>query len=316
MGNRRKIVLLSVVALVLVILYLTIGLNSRNWEYALSRRIPNTIAIIATGAAIAFATTVFQTVTNNRVLTPGVMGLDSLYLVIQTAIVFAFGSTSLVVVNRQLNFLLAVGGMVVFALLLYNLLFKRESTDIYFVLLVGLIVGTLFQSGASFMQMVIDPNEFLVLQNRMFASFNNVNTDILLIALVAMGVVLLYSRRYFAVLDVLALGRDQAINLGVEYEGIVRRMLIVVAVLMAVSTGLVGPITFLGLLVTNLAREFLSTYEHKYLVLGSVLVAVIALVGGQLLAERVFNFVTPISVLINLAGGLYFIYLLLKEHQL
>ena len=164
--------------------------------------------------------------------------------------------------------------------------------------------------------MVIDPNEFLVLQNRMFASFNNVNTDILLIALVAMGVVLLYSRRYFAVLDVLALGRDQAINLGVEYEGIVRRMLIVVAVLMAVSTGLVGPITFLGLLVTNLAREFLSTYEHKYLVLGSVLVAVIALVGGQLLAERVLNFATPISVLINLAGGLYFIYLLLKEHQL
>ena len=71
MGNRRKTVLLSVVALVLVILYLTIGLNSRNWEYALSRRIPNTIAIIATGAAIAFATTVFQTVTNNRVLTPG-----------------------------------------------------------------------------------------------------------------------------------------------------------------------------------------------------------------------------------------------------
>ena len=90
--------------------------------------------------------------------------------------------------------------------------------------------------------------------------------------------------------------------------------MVIVAILVSVSTALVGPITFLGLLVVNLAREFLNTYEHKYLFIGSSLISIVALLGGQLLIERVFNFSTPISVVINLIGGVYFLYLLLKEN--
>lgn len=218
--------------------------------------------------------------------------------------------------NKNLNFVIAVGLMVLFAALLFRVLFKKDSTNIFFLLLVGMILGTLFGSMSSFLQMVIDPNEFLIVQNKMFASFNNVNTGILTLSGIIFLAIVLYTWRYFKTFDVLALGREQAINLGVEYEKIVKRMLLIIAILVSVSTGLVGPITFLGLLVANLAREFVSSYQHKYIVAGAVLISVIALVGGQILVERIFNFSTPISVLINLIGGVYFIYLLLKEQRI
>lgn len=316
MSDRKKLVLLLVIALVVILLYLGLGLNSRNWDYALPRRIPKLMAIVLTGSAIAFSTVVFQTITNNRILTPSVMGLDSLYLTVQTILVFVFGSGSAFVLNKNLNFVIAVGLMVLFAALLFRVLFKKDSTNIFFLLLVGMILGTLFGSMSSFLQMVIDPNEFLIVQNKMFASFNNVNTGILTLSGIIFLAIVLYTWRYFKTFDVLALGREQAINLGVEYEKIVKRMLLIIAILVSVSTGLVGPITFLGLLVANLAREFVSSYQHKYIVAGAVLISVIALVGGQILVERIFNFSTPISVLINLIGGVYFIYLLLKEQRI
>ena len=164
------------------------------------------------------------------------------------------------------------------------------------------------------MQMMIDPNEFLHIQDSMFASFNSINTEILALSIILIIAIAIYSFKYLKIWDVLSLGRDNAINLGIEYDSIVQKMLIMVVILISISTALVGPITFLGLLVVNLAREFLKTYEHKYLIIGSTLLSIVALVGGQLLIERVFNFGTPISVIINFVGGVYFIYLLLKEN--
>lgn len=316
MKSKKKIYFLLILLLTLVGLFIFIGLNSRNWDYALSRRIPKIIAIILTGSAIAFSSLVFQTITNNRILTPSVLGLDSLYMFIQTFIVFVFGSTTLAKAGEGFNFIVAVGCMAFFSIVLFKLLFKREGNNIFFLLLLGLVFGTFFQSLTSFMQVLIDPNEFLVVQNRMFASFNNVNTKLIWLAVIGMLLTMGYTYKYLRSLDVLSLGRENAINLGVEYDKVVKRMLIVVSILVSVSTALVGPITFLGLLVVNITREFLNTYKHKYLIIGSMLISSITLVGGQLIAERIMNFSTPISVVINLVGGLYFIFMLLREERL
>ncbi|GAE37410.1 iron chelate uptake ABC transporter family permease subunit [Halalkalibacter akibai] len=312
MGYKGKLITLSVIAIALVIFYLTIGANG-NWEYVLPRRGYKIAAIILTGTAIAFSTMVFQTITNNRILTPSIIGLDSLYMLIQTFIIFSFGSLSIVMVNKHLNFAVSVGFMIVFAGIFYKLLFKREGNNIYFLLLIGLIFGTLFGSLTTFMQVLIDPNEFLTVQNRMFASFNNVNTDILGVSFILIIVIFLYSYKYIKFLDVLSLGKEHAVNLGVNYDQVIKRLLIVVAILVSIATALVGPITFLGLLVANVAHEFMRTYKHKYLISGAVLISIVALVGGQLLVERIFTFSTPLSVIINFIGGVYFLYLLLKE---
>ncbi|ADU28673.1 iron chelate uptake ABC transporter family permease subunit [Evansella cellulosilytica] len=315
MSNKTKLIILFILSLVFTALFIFYNLNfSSNLGYILPRRGTKILAIIVTGAAIAFSTVVFQTITNNRILTPSIIGFDSLYLLLQTFLIFVFGSASFLVVHKEINFLLSSAIMIVFAGLFYKLLFSK-GRNIYFLLLVGIVLGTLFSSVSTFMQVLIDPNEFLIVQDRMFASFNNVNTDILNVTIIIFVFVTIYFWKYLKYLDVLSLGRDTAVNLGVDYDRVVKRLLILVAILISISTALVGPILFLGLLVANVTYEFLKTHKHSYIIPGAILISIVALVSGQFIVERLFSFSVPISVIINFIGGVYFIYLLLRGHK-
>ncbi|MBO0993937.1 iron chelate uptake ABC transporter family permease subunit [Bacillus sp. SD088] len=314
MRNSTKISILVLVAAGCCALYLFHNLNG-SFDYALPKRAIKIAAMIITGVAIAYSTVVFQTITHNRILTPSIMGLDSLYLLIQTFAIFFLGSDHITIVNKQVNFMLSVIIMIIFALLLFRFLFKKGQQSIYFLLLVGIIVGTFFQSISTFLQVLIDPNEFQIVQDKMFASFNNVNGDLVWLSLFFVGAVLLIGWRSLPYLNVLSLGRDVAINLGVSYDRIVKQMLVITAILISVSTALVGPITFFGLIVANLAYQFFKTYKHSVLITGAATMSVIALVGGQWVVERIFTFTTTLSVIINFIGGVYFIYLLLKESR-
>ena len=313
---NMPIVILTTLILISCVLFLSLEINSGSVEYALSKRIPKLIAIVVTGGCIGFSTIIFQTVTDNRILTPSVMGIDSLYVAVQTVIIFVFGSSSVFSSNKKINFLLCVIFMVMSSLALYKLVFKRENSNIMFVLLVGMITGTFFKSLSSFMQMVIDPNEYLVLQSKLFASFNNVNVDILLLSIIVILLIVPFVVDDIKYFDVMSLGKDQAINLGVDYDKLMRKSLIIISVLIAVSTALVGPVTFLGLLVANVTREMMKTYKHSYLIIVSILVSIFALVFGQLMIGRVLHLTTPVSVIIDMIGGVYFMYLLYKESRI
>ncbi|WP_042357243.1 iron chelate uptake ABC transporter family permease subunit [Bacillus rubiinfantis] len=314
MRNSIKMAILALIAAGCCAIYLLHDLNG-SFDYALPRRAIKVIAMVLTGLTIAYATVVFQTITHNKILTPSIMGLDSLYLLIQTLIIFFLGSGHMIAVNKQVNFLLSVSVMIVFALLLYRFLFKKGSQQIYFLLLVGIIVGTFFSSISTFLQVLIDPNEFQIVQDRMFASFNNINADLVWLSVMIVAVVIIYAWRFVKYLDVLSLGRETAINLGVPYDSIVKQMLIIVAIFISISTALVGPITFFGLIVANLSYQFFNTYKHRTLIGGAIVMSIIALVGGQWVVERVFTFSTTLSVIINFFGGVYFIYLLLKARN-
>lgn len=315
MGYKKKLYTLAIVSILIAGLYVFYDLSG-NISYILPRRFIKIAAIIVTGSTIAISTTIFMTITNNRILTPSVMGLDALYLLIQTVIIFLFGSKSLIMMNSHLNYMISIGLMILFSLLLFRILFRGEQQNIYVLLLVGIILGTFFGSFTSFMQVLIDPNEFMVAQDRMFASINNVNSDLLYISLFIFGMVIIYLLKFHKFLDVLALGKDQAINLGVPYDHVVKHLLIIVVILVSVATALVGPITFLGLIVVNLAYEFLKTFRHTHILIGSALISIIALISGQFLVEKIFTFQTTVAVLINFFGGIYFIYLLVKGQKL
>lgn len=315
MNDKLKLAVLGSGAIALILAFLFIDIGTY-WDFVLPRRGKKLAAMVLTGAAIAFSTVVFQTITNNRILTPSIIGLDSLYMLIQTAIVYIFGSLTLATMNKEAHFVLSVGMMVLFASVLYKILFRGEGRHVYFLLLVGIIFGTFFSSISSFLQMLIDPNEFLIVQDKMFASINNVNSDILVISSVIFAAAAVYFLRYAKFLDVMSLGKEHAVNLGVPYDFVVKRLLIVVSILISVSTALVGPITFLGLLVSNVAYQVIRTYRHRIVILASILISVVALVCGQLIVEHVFTFSTSLSVIINFVGGVYFIYLLLKEKKL
>ncbi|MEO3346489.1 iron chelate uptake ABC transporter family permease subunit [Romboutsia sp. 1001216sp1] len=315
--NRQKriIYVIGLMVIAFSALFLTAGVNLEHIDYAMSQRIPKLIAIVLTGGCIAFSSMIFQTITNNNILTPSVLGLDSLYILVQTLIVFIVGIDSKFIASKSHNFLLSVVVMVIASFVLYKKLFEKSGNNIFFLLLVGMIFGTLFKSMSTFMQVVIDPNEYATLQNSLHASFGNVNTEILLIAAIMLIAIIPFIYDELKYLDVLCLGKDNAINLGVDYDKVVKKMIIVVSILVSISTALVGPITFLGLLVVNVTKQLLSTYKHSYLIVASILISISTLVGGQFLVERVFSFNTTLSVIINFVGGVYFIYLLLKESK-
>ncbi len=311
MNVRVKLLILFVLALLSVSLFLFFKLGA-NWDYVLPRRGYKVGAMIVAGSAIAFSTIIFQTVTHNRILTPSIMGLDSLYLLVQTLLVYFLGGRNFSMISNEWLFLLSVVVLVAFSMLLFKTLLGKSGRSVFFLLLIGIVLGALFQSLSTFMQVLIDPNEFLLVQDKMFASFNNVQVKLLWWGTGLIGITIALYLPYVKYLDVLSLGRDQAVNLGVPYHRIVMITLIVVSVLTAVSTALIGPITFLGLLVANLGYEILRTYRHSVLLIGTVLVSIIALAFGQMLVERVFTFSTTLSVIINFIGGLYFMYLLLR----
>ena len=169
--SSSQLIILSLLAIVSLALYLGYNLPNR-WQYALENRALSLIAIVITGAAIALATMIFQTVVNNRILTPSILGLDSLYLLIQTTIIFLFGSSTLLSMNSIALFVLCTGLMMAFSLVLYHFLFKKENQNIFFLLLVGIIFGTFFGSLTTFMEVLIDPNEFQIAQDIGFASLD------------------------------------------------------------------------------------------------------------------------------------------------
>ncbi|MEG0437873.1 MAG: iron chelate uptake ABC transporter family permease subunit [Solibacillus sp.] len=309
-----KLTILAIIAIVCIALYGLYDIKG-SFDYAFPRRMIRVLAMVVTGVAIAYSTVVFQTITHNRILTPSVMGLDSMYMVVQTCIYFFLGSSSILVLNKYFNFTISIVAMVLFALILYRFLFRADKQPIYLLLLIGMVLGTLLGSVTTFMQVVIDPNEYTSLQNKMFASFNNVNGDLVWVAVGILAIAFIYGYTILNKLDVMSLGRDTAINLGINYDRIVMNVLILSAVLIATSTALVGPILFFGLIVANLSYQFFATYKHSVLIVGASLISIIALVGGQFIIEHIFEFSTTLSVIINFIGGVYFIYLLLKESR-
>ncbi|WP_449539095.1 iron chelate uptake ABC transporter family permease subunit [Ferdinandcohnia sp. Marseille-Q9671] len=314
MRNSTKLILLAVISIICILLYGFYDIKG-GFDYAFPRRMIKVTAMVVTGVAIAYSTVVFQTITQNRILTPSVMGLDSMYEVVQTLIYFFAGSMSIWVLNKYLNFGAAILAMVLFALILYRFLFRSDKHPIYLLLLIGMIIGTLLGSLVTLLQVMIDPVEYLSLQNRLFATFSNVKAELLYISIGILLIAFIYGYLIMDKLDVMSLGRENAMNLGVNYDRMVMNILILSSVLIATSTALVGPITFFGLIVANLAYQFLVTYKHSVLILGASLMSIIALVGGQFLVEHIFELRTTLSVIINFIGGIYFIYLLLKESR-
>ena len=289
--------------------------NERLFFYALKLRTPKLIVMIITAFAIGGASLVFQSVINNTIVTPCLLGMNSLYTLIHTAVVFFAGSTSVLANNANASFAVDLVIMGITATVIYGWLFKKTNYNVLYVLLIGTVLTSFFSSIQSTLTRVMDPNEYDNLLSTLVASFSNVNSEIIVFSVVVLGVLIFVLRKDLALLDVITLGRQQAVNLGVDYDRTIRRLLLGVTICIAVATAMVGPISFLGLIIANLSRQLLQTFRHGQLILGSAMFGTIVLVAGQLIVEHVFTYSIPVSVFITVGGGIYFLYLLLTRRR-
>jgi iron complex transport system permease protein len=308
----KRLCLLSLLALTLALIFMMINLQG-NVAYILKHR----GQILATMVLVAFAcgisTLLFQTITQNRILTPSVMGLESLFVLLQTLLVFFLNIAGLGMFGSIGQFVGEAALLMLFATLLYRWLLSGTGLDLHRVLLIGLVFGTLFRSSAGLMQRLLSPGEFAVLQSRIFATFTRADSDVLMISGVIIALITLVVWRMRHRLDVIALGSNAATALGIPYKRYVTGLLLLISVLVAISTALVGPMTFLGLLIVNLTYPLMGSWRHSYLLPGSIMIGMITLIGGQLVLERVFGMAGTLSVVIEFVGGGLFIYLLLKK---
>lgn len=312
LSPRQRLMWLAGISLALIVIFMTINLGS-NLRYIMTHRglILSTMLLVAFAASAS--TVLFQTVTNNRVLTPSIMGFEALFILIQTALVFIFGSGGIPGLGITGKFVFEAVLLILFAAILYRWLFTGSRNNLHLVLLVGIICGTLFRSMSNLMQRLLTPSEFAVVQGRMFATFTRAAPELIaLSAMIAVLVALVIWRMRFR-FDVLALGRNTAVNLGMDYKRSITIILLLVSILVAISTALVGPLTFLGFMVANLAYLVVGSSQHRLLLPGAFLLGVIALVGGQLVLEHLLNMAGALSVVIEFIGGSLFILLLLKK---
>lgn len=313
--SQKKIIVLSIMVLLAAILYLSVNLNMKYVSYAMSLRIPKLAVMLITAFCIGSASVVFQSIINNTIVTPCLLGMNSLYTLIHTGVVFFLGSASIVARNTNLSFIVDLLLMGVIATVIYSYLFKKTKYNILYVLLVGTVMSTFFSSIQNTLVRIMDPNEYDALLTTLVASFSKVNSNIIGISLVLIAVLIFALRKELALLDVITLGKNQAINLGVDYDRTISKLLLGVTLFIAIATAMVGPISFLGLIIANLARQLFQAFRHTYLIIGSTLFGMLVLIGGQLIVEHVFQYSIPVSVFITVGGGIYFLYLLVRQRR-
>ena len=291
--------------------YLTVDVDPKYLDFAMRLRIPKLAVMLIAAFAIGGASLVFQSVINNTIVTPCLLGMNSLYTLIHTAVVFVAGSGSVLAVNANAAFAVDLILMGLSATVIYGYLFQKTHYNVLYVLLIGTVLTSFFGSIQSTLTRIMDPNEYDSLLTTLVASFSNVNGEIIAFALAVLAALVFVLRKDLALLDVITLGKAQAVNLGVDYDRCIRRLLLGVTLAIAVATAVVGP----GLIIANLSRQLLKTYRHSQLIAGSALFGMLILVAGQLIVEHVYTYAIPISVFITVGGGLYFLYLLLTKRR-
>lgn len=303
-----------ILLLISTLLFLTVNVNG-HWDFALPLRSKKLLALIVVGYAIGVSTLLFQTLTHNPILTPSLLGFDSLYVLLQSLLVFFLGSIHYASINPIIKFGLEIALMFGASLLLFQLLFSKSSQDLTRLILVGVIFGILFRSMSALIARLINPDDFVVVQAASYAQFNTVSLDLLGISILICTISAVFIWRWRYQCDVLMLGKAQAINLGIHYQRLTFGLLSLISILVATATALVGPVTFFGLLVCALTNRLTNQMSHsKRLVLVS-LIAMICLILGQTIFEQLLGMAGVLSVVIELAGGVVFLLLLFMNYR-
>lgn len=313
MGDVRKRVMISaVIAVLACVIFLSYDALDA-WAIIAKIRSIRLLSLITVAVSLSSATVIFQVVTRNRILTPSVMGFDSMFLLVATGSVFFLTSA---VVNRipaALMFAVQTTMMSIMAVTLFMVLIRRGRNSIHLLVLVGIVLGVFFRSLSTMMTSIMDPNEYLNVQDAGLVSFSRVNTEALMATITITVLVIAYIMARARTWDILSLGPDIAVTLGVNYRREVRLALGASSLLVASATALVGPLMFFGLLIVNVTVFAIGSSKIRHLIPAAASIGIAVLVGGQAILEHVLHRATVLPVVIELVGGALLLLMIVKE---
>ena len=280
------------------------------------RRLIALVTMIIAAVCQSLSTVAFQSGTNNRIITPSLLGFEALYVTIHTGMMFLFGARAFINFSGTGSFVFQVVVMVAMCLLLYGWLLSGKYGDLQLMLLVGVIIGTGLRSVSAFMRRLLSPSEFDVLQARLFGSVNNADVEYFPIAISVVVIVSILILMFSKKLNILSLGKATSTALGVNHQKGVIYTLVLVSVLMAISTALVGPLTFYGFLVATMTYQAAPTYDHRYIFPMALVIGFLVITGAYFFMYHVFNAQGVVSVIIEMFGGITFLIVMLRKGTL
>lgn len=315
LSPQWRLVLVSALLAVAIVAFLFLFVRG-SFAFAFPRRATMVGAMLIAAFAQGVGTVIFHTITQNRILTPSIMGFDSMYTLLQTLLVLFFGGAALAQSDGFAKLLIQTALMVGFATLLYRWLFSGKNSSLHLLLLVGVVFGMAFDSLSTFVQRLLNPTDYDMLSVRLFGRLSALDSTYLPLAAVVCGLVatVLWRRRH--ILDTLLLGKETAVNLGVNYKRELTLILALIALMVAFSTALVGPLTFYGFMVASITYQVAGTYRHGITMPMAVLLGMLTLVVGQFVLQHIFHAAGFLTVIIEFVGGIMFLYFLLRRGKL
>jgi len=283
------------------------------WE-VMARATPHLVGIIGASIVIAIVSLSFQTITHSRVLSPSMVGFPAVFVGTQTLLVFFLGAQHFLFANPFVNFLLTSGIMVAVSVLMFGAVLRSHKNNIVFLLMFGIVISGIIMSSSNYLRLMLTEADFFQLMAAINVNVPAVDEGIIWFALPFMVIVVVLTMMRHRRYNVMTLGSEQAKGLGIHYEKELRINLILIAFGMSIVTALIGPLTFLGLLAVNAAREMLKTYKHMPLFIASSLLAMVVLIAGQGLMELMLGAV-PVTVIVDIVGCAYVFFLILKENR-
>lgn len=270
------------------------------------------IVVIVSVAFTAIGSLKFQTVTESNILTPSVMGFDVTYIASQSAIVMFFGTTSLLITNSYINFIVNTIIMTLVSLWIFKVTTFKRKTNIGMMLIVGLIITTLMSNVSTFLRVMMSPENFDAVTAVVNANIKMVNMEIFIFVAPILIAIFIYFMANNKKYDVVALGKENATSLGIDHQKVVTKTLILVSIGTAAATALIGPMVFLGLIAVNMAKQIFKTNKHKHIMISSSMIGISFVLIAQFLADE-FKVLPTFTTVVSLVGGIYLIYMISKE---
>ena len=294
-----------------------VSIDSPSFLPIVRRRMVAITAMLIAAVCQSLATVIFQTSTSNKIITPSLLGFEALYTTIHTCTIFFFGATAFVNFNSGIgSFIFQTVIMVAMCLLLYGWLLKGRYGNLQLMLLIGVIIGTGLRSVSSFMRHLLAPSEFDLLQSRLFGSVSNAKAEFFPIAIPIIICVVILILAYAKKLNIIALGQSFSTSLGVNHQFGVIYSLILVSILMSISTALIGPLTFYGFLVATLTYQAARTYDHRYILPMALVIGFLIITLSYFFMYHVFRAQGVVSIIIEMFGGIIFLFVLLRRGSL
>lgn len=271
-------------------------------------RLPRTLVAICVGCALALSGTIYQSIFNNKLVSPDILGVSSGASVGACFGILVGFSTGLVSL-----FAFICGFITVLLTLLISKAFKNKSNLI--IILCGLAVGGLMSSLVGLMKYLAD-NEMKLAEMTfwLLGDLSKVTIKdfwvILPVTIVGVIISLIFSWR----LNIISLGRKESKALGVNYNVTTIIMIIVATVLTAVSVSISGTIGWIGLVIPNLVRLLIGS-DNKKVVPVSMLLGAVFMVLCDMLARSIAPNEIPLSVITGIIGTPLFLFSIFKRRK-